>query len=131
MGFDLPIDEIQKKLQENIDLEADESTRTIQIIFKGDIYQDIPLKDMLEDEQGLGRMSQIFLDEKIEYKTEMLPDGNGVRLIFDSDESFQKMQEFIDGLLYGELLKEVVEKMMKSLFSAFGTDNRSEFNNYT
>jgi len=84
---------------------------------------------MLEDEEGLKRMSKNLLDEEINYTSEPLPDGKGVLLHFETDEDFKKMREFIDGIVYGDLLRDLMEKIMKSMFAAF--DNQSEFDNTT
>lgn len=130
MGFELPFDQIQAAIQEHLNIEADTSAKTIKLEFKGSTYEEIPFMDMLEDKEGLKRMSKTFLDEEIKYTAEPIPEGKGVILHFETDEDFQKMQEFIDGIVHGDLLKELVEKFMKSMFEAFG-DDRTEFNNTT
>ena len=129
MGFELPFDKIQAAIKEHLLFEADPTARTIKLEFKGSIYEEMPLGDMLEDEEGLKRMAKSFMDEDIDYTAEPLPDGKGVILSFESDEEYQKMYNFIDGIVNGELLKDIMEKIMKSMFAAFG-DN-SEFENTT
>jgi hypothetical protein len=129
MSFEMPFDKIQAAIQENLDIEVDEATRTIKLEFKGTIYEEIPFQDMLEDEEGLKRMSKNFLDEEINYTSEPLPDGKGVILHFETEEDFNKMREFINGLVYGDLLKEMMEKILKSMFSAF--DDGTNFQNTT
>ena len=129
MSFELPFDKIQAAIQENLDIEVDETARTIKLEFTGSIYEEIPFQDMLEDEEGLKRMSKNLLDEEINYTSEPLPDGKGVLLHFETDEDFKKMREFIDGIVYGDLLKDLIEKIMKSMFAAF--DNQSEFDKTT
>jgi hypothetical protein len=129
MSFELPFDKIQAAIQENLDIEVDEAARTIKLEFKGNIYEEIPFQDMLEDEEGLKRMSKNLLDEEINYTSEPLPDGKGALLHFETEEDFKKMREFINGIVYGDLLKDLMEKIMKSMFAAF--DDRSEFDNTT
>ena len=129
MGFELPFDKIQAAIQEHLLFEADPAARTIKLEFKGSIYEEMPLGDMLEDEEGLKRMAKSFMDEDIDYTAEPLPDGKGVILSFGSDEEYQKMYNFIDGIVNGELLKDIMEKIMKSMFAAFGES--SEFENTT
>jgi len=129
MSFELPFDKIQAAIQENLEIEVDETARTIKLEFKGSIYEEIPFQDMLEDEEGLKRMSKNLLDEEINYTSEPLPDGKGVVLHFKTDEDFKKMREFINGIVYGDLLKDLIEKIMKSMFAAF--DDRSQFDNTT
>jgi hypothetical protein len=85
---------------------------------------------MLEDEEGLRRMAKNFMDEDIEYTAEPLPEGKGVLLRFETAEDYQKMYNFIDGIVNGDLLQELMAKVMKSVFSAMDDDN-SEFDNIT
>ncbi len=129
MGFEIPFDKIKAAIQEHLAFEADSVSRTIKLEFKGSIYEEMPFGDMLQDEEGLKRMAKSFLDEDIQYTAEPLPEGTGVLLKFDSDEEYQKMYNFIDGIVYGELLKELLEKIMKSMFAVF--DNHSDFENTT
>jgi len=130
MGFEFPFDKIQATIREHLAFEADPIARTIKLEFKGSIYEEMPFNDMLEDEEGLKRMAKNFLDEDIEYTAEPLPEGKGVILYFDSDEDYQKMYKFIDGIVNGDLIQDIMEKIMKSMFSALG-DKDSEFNNTT
>lgn len=130
MGFELPFEKIQAAIQEHLEIEANPTTRTIKLEFKGTIYEEIPFGDILEDEEGLQRMAKNFMDEEINYTTKPLPDGKGVILHFETDEDYQKMFDFLNGIVYGDLLKDLMEKVMKSMFSAFGDDS-SEFENTT
>lgn len=130
MGFEIPFDKIQAAIQEYLSFQSDAETKSIKLEFKGSIYEEIPFGDMLENEEGLKRMARNFLDEDIEYTVEPLPEGKGVMLRFETDEDFQKMHDFINGLIHGDLLKELVQKIMKSMFAAFG-EGSSEFDNTT
>ena len=85
---------------------------------------------MLEDEEGLRRMAKNFMDEEIHYTAEPLSEGKGVILHFDSEDEYQKMFKFIDGIINGDLLEDIMTKIMKAMFSAMG-DNHSEFDNTT
>ncbi|MFW9831898.1 MAG: hypothetical protein ACFFD8_08985 [Candidatus Thorarchaeota archaeon] len=130
MSFELPFEKIQSAIQEHLNMEADPVVRTIKLEFKGSIYEDIPFGDMLEDEEGLKRMAKNFMDEDIEYTANPLTEGKGVMLQFKTDEDYQKMYDFLTGIIYGDLLKELMEKIMKSMFDAFDS-NRSQFDNST
>ncbi|MFX0168371.1 MAG: hypothetical protein ACFE89_03340 [Candidatus Hodarchaeota archaeon] len=130
MGFDIPFDRVKAALQEHLVISADAAARTIKLEFKGTVYEDMPFMDMLDDEEGLKRMARNFIGEEIAYTTEPLPDGQGVLLHFETDRAYQKMYEFLDGLVNGNLLKELIEKVVKSMFSAIN-DDRSEFDNTT
>jgi len=130
MGFEIPFDKIRAAIQQYLTFEADPATRTIKLEFTGSIYQEIPFGDMLEDEDGLKRMAKNFLDEDIEYRAELLPEGKGVLLRFDTEEDYQKMHKFVDGIVNGDLLQELITKAMKSMFSAMDDDS-SEFDNTT
>ena len=85
---------------------------------------------MLEDEEGLKRMAKNFMDQDIEYTAEPLPEGKGVILHFETDEDYQKMYSFIDGIVNGNLIQELMAKVMQTMFSAMDNDN-SEFDNTT
>jgi hypothetical protein len=130
LDFDVPFEKVKSALQENLSIEADKTARTIKLEFKGTLYQDMPFMDMLDDEEGLKRMARNFIDEEISYTAEPLSEGQGVLLRFDTDEAFQKMHDFLDGLVNGDLLKELIAKVMQSMFSVMDDDS-SEFDNTT
>ncbi|MFX1319088.1 MAG: hypothetical protein ACFE9D_04540 [Promethearchaeota archaeon] len=130
MGFEIPFDKIRAAIQQYLAFKADPTTRTITLEFKGSIYEEMPFGDMLEDEEGLKRMAKNFMDQDIEYTAEPLPEGKGVILHFETDEDYQKMYSFIDGIVNGELLQELMAKIMQSMFSVMD-DDRSEFDNTT
>jgi hypothetical protein len=130
MDYDIPFEKVKAALQENLAIDTDPIARTIKLQFKGTLYQDMPFMDMLDDEEGLKRMARNFMDEDITYTAEQLPEGQGILLRFDTDEAYQKMYEFLNGLVNGDLLKELIEKVMQSMFSAMDED-RSEFDNTT
>ncbi|MFX1509971.1 MAG: hypothetical protein ACFFBR_06665 [Promethearchaeota archaeon] len=130
MGFEIPLDKIREAIQAHLAFSSDPTTRTITLEFKGTIYEEMPFGDMLEDEEGLKRMAKNFMDEEIKYTAEPLPEGKGVILHFQTDEDFQKMYNFIDGIINGDLLQELMTKVMQSMFSAMDDDS-SEFDNTT
>lgn len=130
MGFEIPLDKIREAIQAHLAFSSDPTTRTITLEFKGTIYEEMPFGDMLEDEEGLKRMAKNFMGEEIKYTAEPLPEGKGVILHFESDEEFQKMYNFIDGIINGDLLQELMTKVMQSMFSAMDDDS-SEFDNTT
>jgi hypothetical protein len=130
MSFEIPFDRIREAIQQYLSFEANPEARTIKLEFKGSIYEEMPFGDMLEDEEGLRRMAKNFMDEEINYTAEPLPEGKGVILYFETDDDFRKMHSFIDGIVNGELLQELMTKVMKSMFSAMD-DDRSEFDNTT
>jgi hypothetical protein len=130
MSFEIPLDKIREAIQAHLAFSADPAARTITLEFKGTIYDEMPFGDMLEDEEGLKRMAKNFMDEEIHYTVESLPEGKGAILHFETDEDFQKMHNFIDGIVNGELLQELMRKVMQSMFSAMDDDS-SEFDNTT
>ena len=130
MDFDIPFERVKAALKENLSIDADPTARTIKLQFKGTLYQDMPFMDMLDDEEGLKRMARNFIDEDITYTAEQLPEGQGVLLQFDTDEAYQKMYDFLDGLVNGDLLKDLIAKVVQSMFSAMN-DESSEFDNTT
>ena len=130
MDFDIPFEKVKAALKENLSIDADPTARTIKLQFKGTLYQDMPFMDMLDDEEGLKRMARNFIDEDITYTAEQLPEGQGVLLQFDTDEAYQKMYDFLDGLVNGDLLKDLIAKVVQSMFSAMN-DESSEFDNTT
>ena len=130
MGMELPFDQIREAIKQHLAFSPDPAARTITLEFKGTIYQEMPFGDMLEDEEGLKRMAKNFMDEEIVYTAEPLPEGKGVILHFESDEEYQKMFKFLDGIINGDLLEEIMTKLMKSMFSAM-EDDFSEFDNTT
>ena len=99
LGFDIPFDRVKAALQEHLSIDANATARTIKLVFKGTVYEDMPFMDMLDDEEGLKRMARNFMDEEIAYTVEPLPDGQGVVLHFETDDAYQKMYEFIDRLV--------------------------------
>lgn len=130
MDFDVPFEKVKAALQENLSIVADATALTIKLQFKGSLYQDMPFMDMLDDEEGLKRMARNFIDEEITYVAEPLPEGQGVLLRFDTFEAYQKMYDFLNGLVNGDLLKELITKVMQSMFSVMDDDG-SEFENTT
>ncbi len=130
MGIELPFDQIRETIKQHLAFSPDPDARTITLEFKGTIYEEMPFGDMFEDEEGLKRMAKNFLDEEIEYTAEPLPEGKGVILHFNSDEEYQKMFKFIDGIINGDLLQDIMAKIMQSMFSAM-KDDSSEFDNTT
>ena len=130
MGFEIPFDKIRDAIQQYLEFKADSTARTITLEFKGSIYEEMPFGDMLEDEEGLKRMAKNFMDQDIEYTAEPLPEGKGVILHFETDEDYQKMYSFIDGIVNGNLIQELMAKVMQSMFSAIDNDS-SEFDNTT
>jgi hypothetical protein len=130
VDFDIPFEKVKAALQENLSIDADPTARIIKLQFKGTLYQDMPFMDMLDDEEGLKRMARNFIDEDIAYTAEPLTEGQGVLLRFDTDDAYQKMYDFLDGLVNGNLLKELLVKVMQSMFSVMD-DNGSEFDNTT
>jgi hypothetical protein len=130
MSFEIPFEKIRAAIQQYLAFEPNPLAHTIRLEFKGSIYEEMPFGDMLEDEEGLKRMAKNFLDQDIEYTAEPLSEGKGVILHFETDEDYQKMYNFIDGILNGDLLQELLAKVMKSMFSALN-DESSEFNNTT
>ncbi len=130
MGFEIPFDKIRDAIQQYLAFKADSTTRTITLEFKGSIYEEMPFGDMLEDEEGLKRMAKNLMDQDIEYTAEPLPEGKGVILHFETDEDYQKMYNFIDGIVNGNLIQELMAKVMQSMFSAIDNDS-SEFDNTT
>lgn len=130
MDFDVPFEKVKAALQENLSIVADAEARTIKIEFKGTLYQDMPFMDIFDDEEGLKRMARNFIDEDITYTAEPLSVGQGILLRFDTYEAYLKMYNFLDGLVNGDLLKELINQVMKSMFSAMDDDG-SEFDNTT
>ncbi len=130
MSIELPFDQIRETIKQHLVFTPDPNARTIKLEFKGSIYEEMPFGDMLEDEEGLKRMAKNFMDEDIEYTAESLSEGKGVLLHFQSTDEYQKMYNFIDGILNGDLLQEIMAKIMKSMFSAMDED-RSDFDNTT
>ena len=120
---DLPWDEIRSKIQENIKLEADSSARTIKILITGEMPEGTPIQDMMQGDANLKQLSGLFLGEEIEFAAEALEDGKGMLLRFEDDKGFKKMHEFLDGLFYGDILKELMTKIMEVMFEAFGEGN--------
>ncbi|MFX1564355.1 MAG: hypothetical protein ACFFCH_00025 [Promethearchaeota archaeon] len=130
MGFEIPLDRIREAIQSHLAFSSDPTARTITLEFKGSIYEEMPFGDMLEDEEGLRRMAKNFMDEEIHYTAEPLSEGKGVILRFETVEDFQKMHNFIDGIVNGDLLQELITKVVQSMFSAMD-DDKSEFDNST
>ncbi|MDO8055397.1 MAG: hypothetical protein Q6361_00910 [Candidatus Hermodarchaeota archaeon] len=130
MDFDVPFEKVKAALQKNLLIVANAEARTIRLEFKGTLYQDMPFMDILDDEEGLKRMARNFIDEDITYTAEPLPEGQGILLRFDTYEAYLKMYDFLDGLVNGDLLKELISQVMKSMFSAMDDDG-SEFDNTT
>ncbi|MFX1576725.1 MAG: hypothetical protein ACFFCF_06090 [Promethearchaeota archaeon] len=130
MGFEIPFEKIQAAIKQYLSFEADPITRTIRLEFRGTIYEEMPFGDMLEDEEGLKRMAKNIMDEDIQYTAEPLPEGKGVLLHFETEDEYQKMYDFIDGIVNGDLLQELMKKVLQSMFSAMDDDS-SEFDNTT
>ncbi len=120
MEFDLPWDEIQQKMRENIELIVDEPGRTLKILVKGEISEGTPIKDMVKDDAGLKRMTTMLMGEEISFTSEVLEEERGMLLHFEDDESLKKMHKFLDGLFFGDSLKELMEKLISVMFEAFG-----------
>lgn len=122
MGLDIPWDEIQEKMRENIELVVDEAARTLKILVKAEMPEGTPIKDMIKDDAGLKQMTSMLMGEEISFTSELLEEERGMLLRFEDVETLKKMQEFLDGLFFGDSLKELMEKLMSVMFEAFGGD---------
>ncbi len=122
MEFDIPWDEIQEKMRENIELVVDESARTLKILVKAEMPEGTPIKDMVKDDAGLKQMTSMLMGEEISFTSEILEEERGMLLHFEDDGALKKMHEFLDGLFFGDKLKELMEKLMTIMFEAFGGD---------
>lgn len=125
LEFDIPWDEIQEKMRENIELVVDESARTLKILVKAEMPEGTPIKDMVKDDAGLKQMTSMLMGEEISFTSEILEEERGMLLRFEDDEALKKMHEFLDGLFFGDRLKELMEKLMSIMFEAFGGDEDS------
>jgi hypothetical protein len=125
LEFDIPWDEIQQKMRENIELVVDEAGRTLKILVKAEMPEGTPIKDMVKDDAGLKQMTTMLMGEEISFTSEILEDERGMLLHFEDDESLKKMHEFLDGLFFGDKLKELMDKIMSLMFEAFGGEEDS------
>lgn len=109
-------------MRENIELVVDEAGRTLKILVKGEISEGTPIKDMIKDDAGLKRMTTMMMGEEISFTSEILEEERGMLLRFEDDESLKKMHDFLNGLFFGDSLKELMEKLISVMFEAFGGD---------
>lgn len=125
MSIDIDWDGIQSQLRDKLDVKVNSAKRTIKVIMKGDMPEGFSLKDALGGGESLKPMVKIATGEDIDFTAEPLPDGKSVELRFKDDKSLKKMQDFLHGLIRGDLLKKVVENLMKVMFEAFGGPDTS------
>jgi hypothetical protein len=128
LEIDIPWDELQSKMKENIEITVDESERTLKILLKGELPEGFPIQGMIQDAGGerLQQMSNMVMDEPINFETEVREDEKAVYLRFQDDESLQKMHEFLQNLFFGDGLKELMEKIMQVMFQAFSLEEPPE-----
>jgi len=125
MSFDIDWNEIQSQLRDRLELKANPAKRIIKVTMKGEMPEGFSLKDALGGGESLKPMVKVMTGEDVDFTAEPLPDGKSVELRFKDEKSFKTMQEFLHGLVYGDLLKGLVEKLMKIMFEAFGGPDTS------
>jgi hypothetical protein len=120
VSFNMDWDEIQSEIRDKLEVKVNSAKRTIKLAMKGEMPEGFSIKQALGDGESLKPMVKMLTGEDIDFTAEALPDGKSVELRFKDDKSLKKMQQFIDGLVRGDLLKQLAEKMMKIMFEAFG-----------
>jgi hypothetical protein len=125
MSFDIDWNEIQSLLRDRLDVKVNSGKRVITVTMKGEMPAGFSIKEALGGGDSLKPMAKVMTGKDIDFTAEPLPDGKSVELRFQDDESFKTMQEFLHDLINGDLLKELVEKLMKTMFSAFGGPDTS------
>lgn len=114
-------DEIREKLRSSISLVADASQLTLKIEAKTEeTPKEIPVDRIIESGDQLKELASQFLGHPVEFTAEPLEGGRGILLRFQDEETLQEMHKFMEDLLFGDILKQLVEMIMKALAEALG-----------
>lgn len=125
MSFDMDWNGIQSELRDKLDVKVSAAKRTIKVTMKGELPAGFSIKDALGGGESLKPMVKMMTGEDVDFTAEALPDGKSVELRFKDEKSLKKMEGFLHDLIHGNLLKELVQKMMKIMFDAFAGPDTS------
>jgi hypothetical protein len=124
LSFDVDWDQIQERINENMEMEADSSTHTIKIITKEQIAEDQDTSQATEllQEDRLKGMIAVLLEEPVEFKTEIIEEERALLLKFEDEKSMNRVHTLLNDMFFGGKLKEYVEKIISALFSGFPSE---------
>ena len=128
MSFDVDWDQIQERIQDNLEMDADSSTRTIKLTSKEEISEGEDASKATEFLRGdqLKGMIGLLLEEPVEFTTEILEEEKAVLFRFEDEKSMKRVHELLKDMFFGGKLKEYVEKIISVMFSGFPSEDEDD-----
>jgi len=109
-------DEIREKLRSTFSVEADASQLTLKIEIIGEeTPKEVPVDKIIESGDQLKAFASQFIGHPVEFTTEVLEGGKGLLLRFEDEETLKEVHKFVEDLLFGDVLKKLMEMMLKAM----------------
>lgn len=128
MSFDVDWDQVQERINKNMEMEADSSAHTIKITTKEEISESEDASRATEFLQGdrLKGIVALLLGEPVEFTTEILEEEKAILLRFEDEKSMKRVHELLKDMFFGGKLKEYVEKIISAMFSGFPSEEEDD-----